>query len=161
MQKPESSRTPPGTTARRKGATPVIRTALRLCRRTLPAAFLLLAGCETTTMTTLEENYGAYQEARKFLDVDVTTKEQVQEKYGKPTEVIPYDDGEVWKYQKTETVLMNAYTQTPFGTEGSLLRGFKGYQHTILRTTVLEMFFDHNGILKHYRIYRSAPGGKL
>ena len=124
------------------------------------AGVFAFTGCETSTMTTLEANRGAYQEAREFLKVGITTREEVRAKYGKPREVIPYDKGIAWRYAKTETVVMNAYTRTPYGTDGSLMRDFGGYQHSVLRRTVLELFFDKAGILSYYRIYRRDPGGK-
>ena len=120
-------------------------------------AALLLAGCETTRQTSLEENRGAYQDAREFFKVGETTQPDVRRKYGTPRTIIPYEDGVVWRYSRTEEVVINAYTNTPYGTEGSLMGRFGGYQHTVLRKTMLELFFGPDGVLTHYRIYRDAP----
>jgi outer membrane protein assembly factor BamE (lipoprotein component of BamABCDE complex) len=121
------------------------------------ALLVLQSGCETLTETTLEENHGAYADAREFLAVGHTTRDQVAAKYGKPGKVSPLDKGgEYWEYRRRETVETNAYTQTPLGTEGGMLRNLGGYQHSIQRTTVLEVFFDANGVLAFYRINRGT-----
>jgi hypothetical protein len=126
-----------------------------------PALALLLGavitGCDTTTVTTLEENRGAYQDAREFLRVNRTNQQQVQSKYGKPNKITPYEKGTVWTYSRTQAVLVNAYTNTPYGTEGGVMGHFGGFERTVMRTTLLELFFDPDGVLTHYRIYRDAP----
>lgn len=121
------------------------------------ALALLSAGCETLTGTTMEENQGAYFDARQFLTCGTTTREQVTAKYGKPAEITPLEaGGERWEYRKRETVEMNAYTGGPLGTQGSILRRAGGYQYSVNRTTRLEVFFDAKGVLAHYRLDRGA-----
>lgn len=116
---------------------------------------LLAAGCETLTSTTIEENQGAYFEARDFLRVGRTSRDEVAEKYGKPGQVTALEGGgEHWQYRRRESVVMNAYSRTPLGTDRSLMDGLSGYQHTINRTTTLEIFFDAQGLMTHYRIDR-------
>lgn len=118
---------------------------------------VLGAGCETLSETTLEENQGAYFDAREFLHVGRTTRDEVAAKYGKPAKVTPLEGGgEHWEYRRRESVVMNAYTNTPLGTDRSLMDGFGGYRHTIDRTTVLEVFFDAEGLVAHYRIDRGV-----
>lgn len=134
--------------------------AMRLSRGVrlaLAAASLALfvAGCETLSTTTLEENQGAYLDARDFLRVGRTTRDEVAAKYGKAGKVTPLEGGgEHWEYRRRETVLMNAYTNTPLGTDRSLMYDLGGYQRSIDRTTVLEVFFDAEGLVAHYRIDR-------
>jgi hypothetical protein len=118
---------------------------------------LLAAGCETLTGTTMEENQGAYFDARGFLTCGTTTREEVLAKYGKPAETTPLAaGGEHWEYRKHETVMMNAHTGGAMGTEGSMLRRAGGYQYSVNRTTRLEVFFDAKGILAFYRLDRGA-----
>jgi outer membrane protein assembly factor BamE (lipoprotein component of BamABCDE complex) len=126
---------------------------------TLAAASLALltASCETLTGTTMEENQGAYFDARAFLTCGQTTREQVTAKYGKPVQITPLEaGGEHWEYRKHETVAMNAYTGGAMGTEGSMLRRAGGYQYSVTRTTVLEVFFDAKGVLAYYRLDRGT-----
>ncbi|NLF19129.1 MAG: hypothetical protein GX595_18020 [Lentisphaerae bacterium] len=116
---------------------------------------LLVSGCETLTSTTIEENQGAYFEARDFLRVGRTSRDEVARKYGRPGQVTALDGGgEHWEYRRRETVVMNAYSKTPLGTDRSLIDGYSGYQHTVNRTTTLEIFFDAQGLVTHYRIDR-------
>lgn len=121
------------------------------------AVILASAGCETTRLTTLEENSGAYADARAFLRVGRTTGEEVLAKYGRPRSVAPTDSGELWRYEQTQTVLVNAYTDTPLGTDGALLADTRGFQHAVPRKTVMEIFLNADGILRHYRLMRDAP----
>jgi outer membrane protein assembly factor BamE (lipoprotein component of BamABCDE complex) len=122
---------------------------------TAAALALLTAGCETLASTTLAENRGAYFDAREFLAVGRTPREQVRAKYGKPGKVTPLDGGgEHWEYRRRETVFMDAYADTPMAADGFRTRPLGGYQHTIERTTRLELFFDAQGILAHYRLDR-------
>ncbi len=122
------------------------------------ALAVLLTGCETLSPTTLDENQGAYQDAREFLSIGRTTREEVLAKYGKPGTVTPLEKGgERWEYRKREAVLVDAYSNTPLSDDGAMMRGgLGGYQHTVQRTTRLELFFDTNGILAHYRIERGV-----
>lgn len=116
---------------------------------------LLIVGCETLTGTTMEENQGAYYDAREFLTCGTTTRDQVAAKYGTPAQTTPLaDGGEHWEYRKHETVEMNAYTGGALGTEGSILRRAGGYQYSVNRTTRLEVFFDARGILAYYHLDR-------
>jgi outer membrane protein assembly factor BamE (lipoprotein component of BamABCDE complex) len=116
---------------------------------------ILVSGCETLGATTLEENQGAYRDAREFLSVGQTTREQVAAKYGQATTVTPLEGGgEHWEYRRREAVVMNAYSNTPIGTEGRMTRPLGGYQHSVVRTTRLELFFDAQGTLAHYRLDR-------
>jgi len=118
---------------------------------------LLSAGCETTGATTLEENRGSYYDAREFLSIGHTTREQAAAKYGQPGKITPLEGGgELWDYSRRETVFMNAYSNTPMGTEGPMMRPLGGYQHSVERTTHFELFFDAKGILAHYRLDRGA-----
>lgn len=123
------------------------------------AALLVVAGgCETTEMTTLEANSGAYREAREFLHAGRTTQADVRARYGKPLKVLPVKDGGVlWRYRREETVVVNAFTNTPLGTDGAVLVGQRGYQHSVTRRTQMDLLFDDKGILKDYRILRNAP----
>ena len=122
-----------------------------------PTLALLSVSCETLTGTTLEENQGAYFDARQFLTCGQTTRDQVAAKYGKPTQVTALAaGGEHWEYRKRETVVMNSYTGGPMGTDSSMLRNPGGYQYSVNRTTVLEVFFDAKGILAYYRLDRGA-----
>ena len=124
---------------------------------TAAALALLTVSCETLTGTTMEENQGAYFDAREFLTCGTTTREQVAAKYGKPVEITPLAaGGEHWEYRKHETVEMNAYTGGAMGTEGSVLRHAGGYQYSVNRTTRLEVFFDAKGILAYYRLDRGV-----
>ena len=133
-------------------------TGIKLSAGLLVAAIVLGGvGCETLTSTTLEENEGAYYEAREFLSVGHTTASDVQAKYGRPAKRETLADGnDYWLYRKTEMVVMNAYTNTPFGTEGGIIGGFGGYEHTIDRVTTMELFFTPEGTLVHYRINRGV-----
>ncbi len=136
---------------------PAVRVRARLLA---PAAALLLglAGCETTELTTLEAESGAYREARQFLHAGRTTQAEVRRKYGKPVEVLPIKDGGVlWRYRRRETVVVNAFTDTPLGTQGAILAGQGGYQHSVVRNTQMDLLFDANGVLKDYRLLRNAP----
>ncbi|OGV64005.1 MAG: hypothetical protein A3K19_04360 [Lentisphaerae bacterium RIFOXYB12_FULL_65_16] len=118
---------------------------------------LFVAGCETTEMTSLEENSAAYADARAFLRLGVTTREQALAKFGKPPLVEEMADGGVkWEYTRTEMVVVNAYTRTPVGTEGALMAGERGFQHTTSRKSRMELFFDKAGILSDYRIDRDT-----
>lgn len=134
----------------------MVRMTIRWAYAVAAVAVLILGnGCETMSSTTLEENSGAYYEARRFLEVGKTTREQAEDKFGAPTETRTLNDGGTYmRYIKRETVIMNAYTNTPVGTAGSMIGDFGGYQHTIDRTTIIELFFDQQGILAHYRINR-------
>jgi hypothetical protein len=124
----------------------------------LAGALLLSAGCETTQMTSLEENSAAYADARAFLRLGVTTREQALAKFGKPRTVEDaLGGGAKWEYSRTEMVMVNAYTRTPVGTERALLAGERGFQHTVPRTSRMELFFDAAGILCDYRIHRDTP----
>lgn len=123
----------------------------------LPAgiAICLATGCETLTSTTLEENAGEYREARSFLVTGKTTQAEVREKYGEPVLRKTLDDGnEYWLYRKKEAVILNAYTNTPVGTQRSIMGEYSGYQHTIDRTSVMELFFSPDGVLVYYRLDR-------
>ncbi|NOY80273.1 MAG: hypothetical protein GXP31_04625 [Kiritimatiellaeota bacterium] len=125
-----------------------------------PAAILLLgtSGCETTELTTLEAESGAYREAREFLHAGRTTQAEVRKKYGKPLEVLPVKGGGVlWRYRRSEAVVVNAFTDTPLGTDGAILAGQRGYQHTVIRNTQMDLLFDQQGVLKDYRLLRNAP----
>lgn len=121
------------------------------------AVLLLLAGCETTRPTTLEVNSAFSEEARAFLEVGETTSEQVRGKYGKPQAVEPYEDGVRWRYRWSDTVVVNAFSGTPLGTDGAILSDTRGFQHTVVRRTQLDLFFDKEGVLADYRILRNAP----
>lgn len=120
------------------------------------AGVLLLAvcGCETTELTTLEANSAAYAEARSFLRVSFTHRDEVSAKYGKPKQITASETGESWIYWQDETLLLNAYTHTPGGTRGAIIRGERGFQHTVLCRTWMQLTFDRNGILADYEIRR-------
>lgn len=120
------------------------------------AVLMPLCGCETTSMTTLEEDRGSYQDAREFLRVGATTKAEVLAKYGQPTHVEQTGDREAWHFERLNSILLNAYTNTSLGTDSAILSGQRGYQHTVVRRSRLELFFDRNGTLSHYRIMRDA-----
>jgi outer membrane protein assembly factor BamE (lipoprotein component of BamABCDE complex) len=130
----------------------------RLALSLIAAALALLsASCETLSSTTMEENQGAYFDAREFLTCGKTTREQVGAKYGKPAEVTPLEGGgERWVYRKRERVVMNAYTGGTMGSDGSILRNRGGYQSSVNRTTCLEVFFEANGVLAYYRLDRGT-----
>jgi outer membrane protein assembly factor BamE (lipoprotein component of BamABCDE complex) len=134
-----------------------IRWHLATLALTAVAVALLAAGCETLTSTTMDENYGAYLDAREFLTCGQTSRSQVAAKYGKPTQVKPVEGGgEYWEYRKRESVALNTSSRTPMGTDGSMLRNPRGFQSSVERTTRLEVFFDANGILAYYRLDRGA-----
>jgi len=129
-------------------------------------------GCETTGVTTLTENRAAYEDARQFLRVGRTTKTDVLDKYDqprqslqfaelpqgeRPAEVRDLADGEVWRYWRTDTVMIGTYTGTSLGVNEPRNIGPRGYQHTVMRKSRMELFFDPAGVLAHYRIWRDAP----
>ena len=117
-------------------------------------ALLVGSGCETTGYTSVEESSGAYQDAREFLRVGQTTTGDVTGKYGEPRAVEPWQRGDLWQYWHRETVLLNAYTGTPLGTEGAVIAGQSGFQHTVVRTTRMDLYFDREGVLATYSIRR-------
>ena len=124
----------------------------------LPVLSLWFAGCETTSLTTMEENSALYRDARQFLRNGTRTKAEVKEKYGQPQMVRKHGKGEMWRYQRSDTVVMNAHTGTPLGTDGSLITGHaSGYQHTVMRKLQLDLYFDPNGVLLDHNIIRNAP----
>ncbi len=124
----------------------------------LPALSLWFVGCETTNLTTMEENSALYRDAREFLQNGATTKAEAREKYGQPQMVRKHGEGEMWRYRRADTVVMNAHTGTPLGTDGSLMgRQDRGYRHTVIRKLQLDLYFDQNGILADHNIIRNAP----
>ena len=66
-------------------------------------------------------------------------------------------DGENWRFWRTETVLLNAYTDTPLGTDRATILGGGGYQHTVACRTLMEIRFDRAGVLWGYEITRGPP----
>jgi len=133
----------------------------------------LLVGCETTGITTMEERRASYEDAVDFLRMGRTRAAAVREKYGEPLEVkdvtqlaaeerppshIAFEAGQRWSYWQTDTVLMNAYTDTSIGTDRAAMVGAGGFTHTLTRRTRMDLFFDPYGILRYYRIWRDAPG---
>ena len=120
-------------------------------------ALLLGSGCETTDVTSLEGSRGAWQEAHEYLRIGRTTQEAARRHFGEPHRAEPLGDGAVWRYWRTETVIVNAYTGTPLGTDGAILAGQGGFQHTVLRRVRMDLLFDARGVLRDYRIERHAP----
>ena len=124
----------------------------------LSAFSLWFVGCETTSLTTMEENSALYRDAREFLQNGTTTKADAKEKYGQPQMVRKHGKGEMWRFRRTDTVVMNAHTGTPLGTDGSLIsRQGSGDQHKVIRKMQLDLYFDQNGMLVDHNIIRNAP----
>lgn len=124
----------------------------------LPVLSLCFVGCETTSLTSMEENSALYRDARQFLRNGATTKAEVREKYGEAQMVRKHGQGEMWRYRRTDTVVMNAYTGTPMGTDGSMNnRRDGGFQHTVVRKLQLDLTFDKDGTLVDHNIIRNAP----
>ena len=123
---------------------------------------IFLHGCAWQTMdvTTMEQNRAAYRDARDFLRVGEVTQEQTVVKYGAPKEKRAMENGERWRYEHNEAVLVNAYTGTSFGTDGALMAGSSGFRQTVSRRTRMDLFFNTNGVLVYYRIMRDAPPGE-
>ena len=61
------------------------------------------------------------------------------------------------RYARTEAVLLNAYTNTPLGTDGAVLVNRGGFEQTVMRRTEMTLYFDANGMLYTYRLERSRP----
>ena len=128
--------------------------------RLLALATLLLAvgtGCETTRLTSLEENRAAYQDARQFLQLGRTSKAQVTAKYGEPREIDVAEAGDTWRFWLTETVFLNAHTETPLGSDRAVILRQSGFQHTVACRTVMEILFDPAGLVSDYRLRRELP----
>ncbi len=120
---------------------------------------VFINGCAWQTMdvTTMEQNRAAYRDARDFLRVGEVTQEQTVAKYGAPTEKRPMENGERWRYEHSEAVQVNAYSGTSLGTDRALMLGSSGFRQTVSRRTRMDLFFNTNGVLVHYRIMRDAP----
>ena len=123
----------------------------------LLALVCLGTGCEITSVTSLEESAGAYRDAREFLRVDRTTNTDVVTKYGKPREIEQLAEGVLWRYWRIETVVSDALAGSSLGTDRALMAGRRGFQHTVVRKTRLDLYFNAGGILTNYRIWRDAP----
>ena len=134
-------------------------TVAQACGLGIALAVLLVgAGCETTGLTTPETSRAEYQDARQFLQIGTTTKDQTKAKYGAPKSVTPLADGEMWRYQRVDTVVVNAYSGNDLGTEGAIMAGRRGFSKTIDRMTRMDLYFKPTGVLYHYRVVRDdAP----
>jgi len=123
----------------------------------LGALVLACVSCQTTRMTPREEVTARYEQAREFLKAGHTTTTMVIEKYNQPDEVVrPFRDGELWRYVWVDTVVVTALSDTPMAPAAGDILGETGYQHTVRRTTRMDLYFSTDGVLLDYGVTLNA-----